>query len=136
VALEAAGGAQSLPELDYARLARRAGLPEPNRQVIRVDAHGHRRYLDVRYDKWRVVVEIDGGQHIEPAAWWADMKRQNDLWISGERVLRFPAWVIREQPDQVIAQVRAALSAAGWPERRPLHRDLGSDTRRGQAKSS
>jgi hypothetical protein len=129
VAIEAAGGAFSLPELEYVRLGRRAGLPEPSRQVIRVDSRGHRRYLDVRYDEWRVAVEIDGGQHIEPAAWWADMRRQNDLWIAGERVLRFPAWAIRERPDEVIAQVRAALSAAGWLGRARSNTDLGSDTR-------
>jgi len=29
-------------------------------------------------------------------------------------VLRFPAWLVREDPGQVIAQVRSALVAAGW----------------------
>jgi len=38
-----------------------------------------------------------------------EQRRQNDLWIKGARVLRFPAWLVREHPDQVIAQVRAAL---------------------------
>jgi very-short-patch-repair endonuclease len=42
------------------------------------------------------------------------MKRQNELWIRGDRVLRFPAWAVCEQPRQVVTQVRAALSAAGW----------------------
>ncbi|HZD98135.1 MAG TPA: hypothetical protein VE132_08230, partial [Micromonosporaceae bacterium] len=71
-------------------------------------------YLDVRYDEWALHVEIDGGHHLDSAAWWADMKRQNEIWIPGDRILRFPAWAIRERPDEVIAQVRAALWAAGW----------------------
>ncbi len=59
-------------------------------------------------------VEIDGIQHADPLASWADMSRQNQLWIKGDRVLRFPAWLVRERPAEVIAQVRAALIAAGW----------------------
>ena len=42
------------------------------------------------------------------------MRRQNELWISGERVLRFPAWLVRRDPIAVISQIRAALFAAGW----------------------
>jgi hypothetical protein len=33
----------------------------------------------------------------------------------GDRVLRFPAVVLRTEPATVVAQVRAALEAAGWP---------------------
>jgi hypothetical protein len=46
--------------------------------------------------------------------WWADMQRQNALWVAGDRVLRFPAWAIRHDPESVIAQLRAALTAGGW----------------------
>jgi hypothetical protein len=113
-----AGGAGSLPEAQFLALCRRAGFPRPKLQVSRRDASGRLRYLDAYFDKYAVHVEIDGGQHREVAAWWADMRRQNDLWIAGDRVLRFPSWVVREQPDEVIAQVGAALRAAGW--RRPL----------------
>jgi very-short-patch-repair endonuclease len=61
-----------------------------------------------------VHVEIDGAQHIEAETWWADMRRQNALWIQGVRVLRFPAWVLRERPSEVFAQIRQALIEAGW----------------------
>ncbi|MEU8259313.1 hypothetical protein AB0C02_01635 [Micromonospora sp. NPDC048999] len=57
----------------------------------------------------------DGSQHLDPAHAWADMKRQNDLWVEGDRVLRFPTWALRAHPDEVVAQLRAALRAAGWP---------------------
>jgi len=114
VARDAAGGAHSLPEIEFVRLCRRAALPVPKCQVSRVDAAGGRRYLDAYFEEYGVHVEIDGGQHLESAAWWADMKRQNDLWVAGDRVLRFPAWVVRRRPAEVAAQVRAALVAAGW----------------------
>lgn len=111
---DARDGAASVSEADFLRLCRRSGLPEPSRQVRRTDNRGRRRYLDAHFDEWKLHVEIDGAQHLEVSHWWADMKRQNDLWISGVRVLRFPAWVVRDRPDEVASQVRAALLAAGW----------------------
>ena len=114
-ATDSAGGAHALSELDLLTLVRKAGLPEPSRQKIRYDAAGRRRYLDVYFDRWRVHVEIDGGQHLDPRAAWTDMQRQNEVWITGDRVLRFPAWAVRNRPQEVAAQVRAALIAAGWP---------------------
>lgn len=83
--------------------------------MVRRDSAGRRRYLDAYFEQWRVHVEVDGGQHLDPAHAWADMRRQNDLWVEGDRVLRFPAWVLRAHPEEVIAQLRAALRAAGWP---------------------
>jgi very-short-patch-repair endonuclease len=114
---DASIGAHSLPEAEFRRLCRRAGLPEPTRQVRRRDASGRNRYLDVYFAEWGVHVEIDGAQHMDVREWWADMRRQNELWIPGNRVLRFPAWAIRERPDEVAAQVWAALIAAGWHPR-------------------
>ena len=105
------GGAHSLPEVEFLRLCRRAGLPAPTCQVSRVDSGGRRRYLDAYFEEYGVHVEIDGEQHDEPRARWADMRRQNNLWIAGDRVLRFPAWLVRRHPARVAAQVRAALQA-------------------------
>jgi very-short-patch-repair endonuclease len=42
------------------------------------------------------------------------MQRQNAMGINGDRVLRFPAWALRNDPDGVLEQVRAALIAGGW----------------------
>jgi very-short-patch-repair endonuclease len=114
LAADLAGGAASLPEAEFLRLCRKARLPEPKVQVSRRDARGRRRYLDAYFDGYSVHVEIDGGQHRDVTAWWADMQRQNDLWISGDRVLRFPSWVVRTRPEDVATQVAAALRAAGW----------------------
>lgn len=111
---DAAGGAHSGHEVDFARLCRRAGLPEPSRQAVRLDSNGRRRYRDVHFDEWGVHVEIDGGQHMAVRAWYADMRQHNEAAIAGERLLRFPGFALRSHPDEVIAQVRAALVAAGW----------------------
>jgi very-short-patch-repair endonuclease len=112
--IDARGGAHSLPEARFLRLCRDARLPRPACQVRRLDSSGRRRYLDACFEEWQVHVEIDGGHHMDVRQWWADMKRQNDLWIPGGRVLRFPAWAVRERPAEVAAQVEAALLAAGW----------------------
>jgi very-short-patch-repair endonuclease len=110
-------GAHSLPEADFLRLCRRAALPVPMLQHRRRDERGRCRYLDAYFAEWGVHVEIDGGQHTDVRQWWADMERQNALWIPGERVLRFPSWAVRHRPDEVAAQVHAALKAAGWRPR-------------------
>jgi hypothetical protein len=123
----AVGGATSVPEIEFCRLCRRYGLPSPDRQVVRRGKDGRPRYLDAYWLRYRLLVEIDGAWHTDADAWWADMRRQNELWIAGDRVLRFPAWLVRAHPAAVAAQLHAALAAAGWD---PGRRDLGRlDTR-------
>jgi hypothetical protein len=112
--LDVVGGAQALSEIDFAALCRRARIPEPDRQVPRRDGTGRMRYLDVHWLRWRLQVEVDGSHHVEARHWAEDMVRQNQVWIAGDRVLRFPAGLIRSRPDVVIGQMRSALEAAGW----------------------
>lgn len=109
-----AGGAQALSEINLVRLCRRFALPVPDRQVRRRDANGRWRYLDAYWSGWNLHVEIDGAHHMEVGQWMDDMARQNDVWISGDRILRFPARMLRLRPAQVAAQLQAALEAAGW----------------------
>ncbi|MEU4563954.1 DUF559 domain-containing protein [Actinoplanes sp. NPDC023936] len=114
--LDVAGGSLALSEIDFVALCRTAGLPAPDRQVPRRDGSGRLRYLDAYWRRWRLHVEVDGSHHVEAKQWAEDMLRQNELWIAGDRILRFPAGVIRARPDVVIGQVRAALGAAGWSD--------------------
>jgi hypothetical protein len=114
VAADAAGGSHSLPEVEFLRGCRQARLPAPDRQVVRRDRSGRRRYLDAHFTGYGVHVEIDGGQHLDVRNWWADMRRQNDLWVAGDVLLRFPAYVIRRRPSEWVPQLRAALVAGGW----------------------
>lgn len=108
------GGSHTVPEADFLRAVRRAGLPEPERQVLRQRADG-RWYLDVRWAAYRVTVEIDGAGHDDLLAREADQARDNALTADGERVLRFSNHAVRTRPDEVVALVRRALLAAGWP---------------------
>jgi very-short-patch-repair endonuclease len=111
------GGAQALSELDFTRKVVRAyRLPEPDRQVARRDERGRRRWLDVTWERWKVVAEIDGAQHDEPLQRWEDMDRDIDLQIEGGYVvLRFSAWIVRSHPGYVAGRVLQALRRAGCP---------------------
>ena len=125
---DVAGGAEALSELDFCDLVRRFGLPEPDRQFERLDGEG-RRWLDAVWEWARLVAEIDGRWHMDARAWWADMQRDNELTIDGYRVLRFPAFVVRDTSRVVAAQIARALREAGsaepgqpgmaWPGRTP-----------------
>ncbi|MEU4563347.1 type IV toxin-antitoxin system AbiEi family antitoxin domain-containing protein [Actinoplanes sp. NPDC023936] len=119
---DAGGGSESAYEVEFLRLCRRAGLPEPARQAVRTDREGRRRYRDVFFEPWGVHVEIDGSQHMEVRGWYADMRAGNEVAISGVRLLRFPGWAVRHRPDEVVADVRAALTAAGWRAPRTARR--------------
>ncbi|WP_246158244.1 DUF559 domain-containing protein [Catellatospora sichuanensis] len=112
----AAGGATALSEIDLVKLCARHGLPVPDLQERRKDAAGRNRYLDAYWRRFRLHVEVDGAHHMDERHWAADMLRQNEVWLQGDRVLRFPAWLLRSDPARVVTQLRAALRAAGWAE--------------------
>lgn len=106
------GGAQALSEIDFGRLCRRFDLPEPERQRVRLDGSGRRRYLDAswrRRDGRLVVAEVDGAVHLLPAQYWDDMSRDNDLTLDGDLVLRFPSFALHVHPERVAAQLARAL---------------------------
>lgn len=100
-------GVQTLGELDFARLCRQRGLPEPDRQALRQTPQG-RIYLDVR---WRcgVVVEIDGQQHRRGLAVTRDHLRDNELALGREIVLRIDNLGLLLAPEAFMDQVEAAL---------------------------
>ncbi|WBB74723.1 DUF559 domain-containing protein [Micromonospora sp. WMMD1128] len=111
---DVAGGAEALSEIDLVRLCRRHGLPVPDGQERRRDADGRQRYLDAYWRRWRLHVEVDGAHHMDVRHWAADLRRQNRVWIEGDRILRFTAFDVRHRPADVVAQLQAALTAAGW----------------------
>ena len=89
-----ADGAHSLGELDFARLCRERGLPEPSRQVVRRGPRG-KVFLDVRWDDLRLVVEIDGSQHTQGLSVSDDNLRANSVAIRGDTVLRIDSVGLR-----------------------------------------
>jgi very-short-patch-repair endonuclease len=118
-ATDAAGGAGSLAEIDFVRLCRAHRLPEPDLQRKRTDTAGRVRYLDAYWERFGIHVEVDGGHHTEVGEWESDMRRQNDVWIAGDMILRFPATQIRQNPHEVAQQLLRALRSRGFT------RDLG-----------
>lgn len=107
------GGSHALSELDFTNLVvRKFGVQEPSRQVARLDAQGRRRWLDAYWERARLVVEIDGAAHLDALQYWDDMDRANDLTLEHCKVMRFPAWVVRYQPEHVAATIKRALRDA------------------------
>lgn len=113
VLLDLLGGVGSLGELDVVRGCRRHGLPEPSKQVLRRARNGA-YYLDLRWDEWEVVVEVDGIQHVWAEAVVADALRHNTIALDGDTVLRVPLLGLRVAPEEFFAQIETALVSAGW----------------------
>lgn len=112
--LDIAGGAEALSELDIAALCRKYGLRPPDRQRIRRDRAGRRRYLDCEWvldDGTVVVLEVDGSHHAEVEHWQSDVKRERGVVISGSTVLRATANEARHEQ----APLAADLAAIGVP---------------------
>lgn len=99
-------------ELLVLALLAEAGLPAPELHH-RVEADG--RFVaevDLAYPRLRIAIELDGSVHLEDEVRERDLPRQNDLVLSGWTVLRFTWRRFRDQPERLVAEVRAALAAA------------------------
>lgn len=109
VTTDVCDGAHSLGELDFARLCAARGLPRPTRQAVRV-LPDRRAYLDVSWDEQGLVVEVDGGHHSQALEPVRDALRQNDVTLTGDRVLRIPLLGLRLHPDTFLDQVERGLA--------------------------
>jgi len=106
-------GAHSVLEMRFDRAARAHGLPATAKQVREVRNQVVR--LDVLFDRYDVVVELDGRLgHFDAAGWWRDMACDNAQQIGGRLVLRFPGSVLLRDPCAVVATVAEALRRRGW----------------------
>lgn len=115
-------GVQAIGELDFSRLCRERGLPEPFLQEVREDSRG-RVYLDVRF-RCGLVCEIDGVQHDFALQPTADRIRQNEVTLSSDKVLRYTNIGLRLDPDVFLDQVERGLRQMGG---------IGDDYRRPHA---
>mgnify|MGYP006879611752 FL=1 len=106
---EIAGGAGSLAEGDLARLCRTYGLAPPARQTRRRGSDGRARYTDAEWrllDGRTLVLEIDGGFHMEGEHWVGDVARERSL-LSGDRqAARCTARELREDGARLAADLR------------------------------
>jgi very-short-patch-repair endonuclease len=73
-----------------------------------------RYYLDLYWERWGLVVEIDGIQHAWAENLVHDALRQNSLTLDGDVVLRIPLLGLRLAPDEFLDQIEEALAARGW----------------------
>lgn len=117
VVMDLLGGVRSLGELDVVRECRRRGLPEPSKQVMRRGRNGT-YYLDILWEEWNLVVEVDGIQHSWASEVVGDAIRQNDVVLQGARVLRLPLLGLRVAREQFFDQIEQGLLDAGWEGRR------------------
>lgn len=88
-----------------------SGLPAPVLQHSIHDESG--RFLgraDMAWPDRRVLVEFDGDLHRERSVFVKDLRRQNRLIAAGWTVLRFSSADLVGRPDEVIAEIRAALA--------------------------
>jgi len=100
----------SPPERDLHRLLRRAGVTGwIANQSQRV--HGQNRAADLRFDKLRLAVEVDGYQiHIRREAFEDDRVRNNAFALDGWTVLHFTPAQIADRPEWVIGQIIEAIT--------------------------
>ena len=113
VVREIAGGAQSTGEIDFLRLCREYGLPEPDRQSRRLTRNGV-AFLDVEWAAYGVIVEVEGIHHRDADRVLADAIRQNELTIDRDHVLRIPVLGLHTEPERFMEQVVRLLRAQGW----------------------
>ena len=106
-------GVQSLGEHEFAQLCRERGLPEPTRQAVRKGKDG-RCYLDVIWEEWGVVVEIDGIQHAWARNVVPDALRHNAVALGNALVLRLPLLGLRVASGEFFEQIEEALVSRGW----------------------
>ena len=103
------GGIESTLEWVYRRDVERAhGLPVGLRQVSTVGPWRH----DVRYERWRLAVELDGRHHLRRVL--RDLEKDNEHVIVGIGTLRYGTVDVRTRPCKVADQVARALRARGW----------------------
>ncbi|MEZ0579556.1 hypothetical protein [Nocardioides sp. MH1] len=109
------GGTHSGAERDVAAMCRSFGMPLPDRQVVRLDAGGRRRWTDCEWPLpgGRVLVlEVDGSFHMEVSHWAADKRRARRIAAPDRIVVGATAVELRHEPAEV-ARDLIALGVRG-----------------------
>ncbi len=91
------------------------GLPRPETQAeLRTPAGRFVARVDLFYPEPGLALEYDGENHRDRMV--DDNRRQNGIQELGVKVLRYTGPDLRERPEAVVAEVRAALRARGARE--------------------
>jgi hypothetical protein len=111
----AAAGTHSPLEYRYDRDVERAhGLPAARRQVPYVKADGTRGYRDRYYDKYGLIVELDGQRFHGEDRSDRDRRRDNNAVATTGATLRYGWDDVTRTPCETAAQLFAALRARGY----------------------
>ncbi len=98
-------------ERELHRLMRAAGITGWSANCATVIG-GRRRVADIRFDKIKLAIEVDGFEvHTRRAVFEDDRARQNDFVLDGWTVLRFTALQIATRPDWVVGQIIEAVAS-------------------------
>lgn len=109
------GGAHSVLEFRYDRDVEGAhGLPESKRQVAFIKRDGGKGYRDRVYEKYHVIVELDGKQTHTDENQWDDKRRDNDAAAGGQQSLRYDWKAVRWDACGTALQVAEVLRSHGW----------------------
>ncbi|HEV3400872.1 MAG TPA: DUF559 domain-containing protein, partial [Acidimicrobiales bacterium] len=103
-------------EARFLRIIRRAGLPEPARQLDVGDGEWIGR-VDFAYPGSGVLIELDGRRyHSAKLDLESDLLRDNRLVAAGWRVLRVTWDQLHRRPDEVVSLIHGVLSRSGRAE--------------------
>lgn len=117
-------GAHSGAELEVGRMCRRFEMPQPNRQVRRLDRFGRPRWTDAEWEIAGgkvVVLEVEGGFHIDVVEAAADARRSRRLTTPNRIMVRCTAYELVHEMEEVAVD----LIGLGIPGRLPPGRVPG-----------
>jgi hypothetical protein len=98
-------------ERRFLTFAERAGLPRPRTNVW-LEIGGEWIEVDCVWPDQRVIIELDSrAYHQTGAAFERDRQRDRRLHAAGWRPIRITDQALRKEPDALVADVRAVLSA-------------------------
>jgi len=109
---EVAVGAWSGPEGELLALIKRGKLPMPQLNSRLFLGEEFIAQPDAWWQEFGVAVEVDSKEwHLSPESWEKTMRRHTRMTALGLLVLHFSPRQIREEPDQVLATIAAALKS-------------------------
>lgn len=112
---EAARGTHSLLEHRYDRDVERAhGLPRSARQRRYTKPDGGKGFRDRYYERYEVLVELDGQDAHSEENRWADRERDNHAAMLRKQTLRFGWKHVRHQTCRTAAITATVLLNYGW----------------------
>ncbi|GAB3599941.1 hypothetical protein GCM10027446_32470 [Angustibacter peucedani] len=112
---QVADGVQSPLERRYLLdVERPHGLPAGERNTREAAPDGGSWYRDVRYRRWRTVVELDGRAFHRDEHAFRDRLRDNRAARSGETTLRYGWREVVADPCGIAAEVAMVLTRQGW----------------------